>query len=86
MSLRRQVIDTLFNGQSDPLAHVIKRTKGTAVSPDGVVTAPFGTLLVMDYNGNDADGDVYYNVTAAKAIGSSWTLCYDASVLGHVES
>ena len=80
MGLRNAVIDTVFAGEKDPLAHIIKRTKGTAVSPDGVITAKEGILLVMDYNGNDADDDVYINTDGSTA----WTLLYDASVRGHL--
>ncbi|KKN42498.1 hypothetical protein LCGC14_0712590 [marine sediment metagenome] len=80
MSLRRQVINTVFVGETDPLTNIIKRTKGTAVSPDGVVKAVEGTFLVMDYNGNDADDDVYINTDGSTA----WTLIYDASVRGHL--
>lgn len=79
MSLRRQVIDTLFGGNRDPLTRIIKRT-GTAVSPDTVVTAPRGTFLCMDYNGNDVDDDIYINTDGATA----WTLIYDASTRGHL--
>ena len=79
MSLRRQVIDTLFGGNRDPLTRIVQRT-GTAVSPNTVVTAPIGTFLCMDYNGDDADDDIYINTNGT----TGWSLVYDASSKGHL--
>jgi hypothetical protein len=84
MGLRRQVIDTVFGGNRDPLAHIIKRTKGTDVSPDGVITAPRGTLCCMDYSGDAADDDIYLNTSTTASGGTTWTLIYDASTQGHL--
>lgn len=80
MGLRNAVIDTVFGGQKDPLANIIKRTKGSSVSPNAVITAPIGTFCVMDFNGDDTDDDVYINTDGATA----WTLIYDASTTGHL--
>jgi hypothetical protein len=80
MSLRRQVIDTLFGGNRDPLTRIIPGTKGSATSPNGVTTAPIGTFYCMDYSGNAADDDIYINTDGATA----WTLIYDASARGHL--
>jgi hypothetical protein len=85
MGLRRQVIDTLFGGNRDPLAHIIKRTKGTDVSPHGVVAAPIGTFCCMDYSGNAADDDIYLcTIGSATAGSTTWVLVYDASDRGHL--
>ena len=85
MSLRRQVIDTLFGGNRDPLTRIVKRTAGTDVSPSGVVAAPRGSFCVMDYNGNDCDDDIYL-CTIGSDVGASttWVLVYDASARGHL--
>ena len=80
MGLRNAVIDTVFAGNKDPLSNIIKGTKGSATSPNGVTTAVEGALLVMDYNGDDADDDVYINTDGSTA----WTLIYDASARGHL--
>jgi hypothetical protein len=80
MSLRRQVIDTLFGGNRDPLTRIIKRTQGTDVSPNTVITAPIGTFCCMDFSGDACDDDIYINTDGATA----WTLIYDASTRGHL--
>ena len=79
MSLRRQIIDTIFKGRENVLKDIITRA-GTDVSPNGVVTAPLGTFLIMDYNGNAVDDDVYINTNGT----TGWSLIYDASALGHL--
>ena len=79
MSLRRQLIDTLFGGNRDPLTRIIKQT-GSDVSPNGVTTAPIGTFLCMDYNGDACDDDIYINTNGT----TGWSLVYDASARGHL--
>ena len=79
MGLRRALIDTLFGGNKDPLSRIIKQT-GDATSPNGVTTAPIGTFLLIDYNGDDADNDVYINTNGT----TGWSLVYDASAIGHL--
>lgn len=81
MGLRSQVIDTLFKGNRDPLSNIICNVKGTATSPDGVVTAVRGTFFCMVNCGTAADDDdVYINTDGATA----WTKIYDASTTGHL--
>lgn len=72
MGLLGQLIATCFAGQADPLAHIITKV-GSAVSPNGVETAPKGTFLIMDYNGNAVDKDVYINTDGT----SAWTLIHN---------
>jgi hypothetical protein len=60
MSLRRRLIELVFAGHSDPFQR-IEIQVGSGTSPNGVVTAPQGTFLIVDYNGNAADQDVYIN-------------------------
>jgi len=79
MGLRSHLVYTLFGGNKDPLSRILKRS-GTAVSPNGVVTAPIGTFIVMDYYGNDADNDIYINTNGS----TDWSLVYDASARGHI--
>jgi len=84
MSLRRQVIDTVFGGHKDPLTRIISQV-GDATSPDGVVVAPIGTFLVIDYNGDASDDDIYINTNGnAVAASATWSLIYDASTMGHL--
>lgn len=81
MSARSQLINTLFGGNQDPLARILHNTKGTATSPNGVVTAPIGTFYVMVSSGTAAsDDDVYINTDGSTA----WSLVYDASAIGHI--
>jgi len=80
MSLRRQVIDTLFGGNRDPLTRIMKSDAGTHVSPDGVVAAPIGTFYCIDAQGHVEDDDIYINTNGALAGASAaWSLVYDAS-------
>lgn len=72
MSIRGDILEHAFHGQQDPFAHCLKRSS-TAVSPDTVVTAPKGTLLIMDYNGNAVDKDCYINTDGVTA----WTLIHN---------
>lgn len=72
MSLRGQLIETCFAGQSDPFTRIITKVD-SAVSPDGVESAPKGTFLIMDYNGNAVDKDVYINTDGSTA----WTLIHN---------
>lgn len=69
MSIRGDVIRYMFEGNADPLANCIARYD-TAVSPEAVVTALKGTLLIMIYDGNAVDKDVYINDDGA----TSWVL------------
>jgi hypothetical protein len=81
MSLRRAVIDTVFAGQRDALAHIVQWTKGAAGPP--TLSAPRGTFCCIDYSGNAADDNVYLN-TSTTSPGTTWTLIYDASTVGHL--
>ena len=72
MGLRRRLFDTCFAGCHDPFSRIVVRS-ATAVSPNGVVTAPKGTFLIMDYYGNAVDKDVYINTDASTA----WTLIHN---------
>lgn len=80
MGLRTAVIDTLFGGRADPLATILKKTKGSSTSPNGITTAPIGTFMVMDYNGDNSDDDVYMNTDGSTA----WALVYNAVTQGHL--
>jgi len=79
MSLRRQVIDTLFGGNRDPLTRIVKRAGGSG-TPNASLTAPIGTFCCIDYNGQVTDDDIYINTDGATA----WSLVYDASEKGHL--
>ena len=79
MSLRRQVIDTLFGGNRDPLTRIITQV-GDATSPNGVTTAPIGTFLCIDFNGDAGDDDIYINTNGT----TGWSLVYDASARGYL--
>jgi len=84
MGKRRQVIDTVFAGIDDPLSHVVYNVKGVATSPNGVLSAPRGTFFVMNSSGTAAsDDDVYLN-NSTTSPGTTWTLIYDASSVGHL--
>ena len=72
MGLRGSLIATAFAGYADPLSRIVTRV-ATAVSPDTVITAPKGTFLIMDYNGNAVDKDVYINTDGSTA----WTLIHN---------
>ena len=72
MGLQRRLIETAFAGCADPLSRILLRS-ATAVSPDGVVTAPKGTFLIMDYYGNAVDKDVYINTDGSTA----WTIIHN---------
>ena len=72
---RDLLIKYMFEGKSDPLRHVLVRFSAT--TPEGNVTAPKGTFLVMAYvTGGSADatyGDCYINDDGA----TSWVLIND---------
>jgi len=81
MSLAQQVRDTLFGGRQDPLNTVLTNVIGVATSPNGVQSAPIGTLWIMGDTGTAAsDDDVYINTDGS----TTWVLVYDASSLGHI--
>ena len=68
MSIRGQIIQYMYAGDRDPLSHCLKQTDD-ATSPVGVVSAVQGTHLLMDYNGNAVDKDVWINTDGSTA----WT-------------
>ena len=76
---RRTLIDTLFGGNRDPLGRIIFQVDD-ATSPNGVVVAPIGTFLIIDYNDNAADNDVYINTNGHATAGSAtWAQVYNSS-------
>ena len=80
MGLRDSVIDTLFGGQRDPLANIIKGAKGVATDPATLVlTAPKGTLWICDYEGDVTDYDIWINTTGA----ALWLQIYNSDTQGH---
>ena len=72
MSIRGSIIHYMFAGNNDPLRNCVVRLD-TAVSPNGVVSALQGTFLIMDYNGNAVDKDVWINTDGSTA----WTQIHD---------
>ena len=72
MSLRGQLMATCFAGFKDPFTRIVTKVD-SAVSPNGVETASKGTFLLMDYNGNAVDKDVYINTDGT----SAWTLIHN---------
>ena len=69
MSLERTLTDAVFAGRNeDPRKNCILQTD-SATSPNGVVTAPKGWLLYIEYVGDNSDGDVYINTDGSTA----WT-------------
>ena len=68
MSLKGKLIETVFAGNNDPFTNIMLQ-EDSATSPNGVVTAPKGTFLYIDYTGDDSDGDVYINTDGSTA----WT-------------
>jgi len=80
MSLRRQVIDTLFGGNRDPLTRIMKSDAGTHLTPQAAKIAPIGTFYCIDAQGHVEDDDIYINTNGALTAGASnWSLVYDAS-------
>ena len=79
MSIRGDILNSIFGGRNDPLEGAVKQTDD-ATSPNGVVSSRIGAFLIIDYNGNAADNDVYINTDGA----SAWSLVYDASAQGHI--
>jgi hypothetical protein len=81
MGKMTQVIDTLFKGNRNPFNRIMTNTPGVATSPNGVKTAPKGTLFVMTSSGTaESDDDIYINMDGS----TTWTLIYDASTYGHI--
>ena len=72
MSIRGDITQYMYAGDNDPFSHCLKQT-GDATSPDGVVSATQGTHLIIDYNGNAADKDVYINTDGSTA----WTIIHN---------
>lgn len=68
MSELQDLIRYMFAGCADPLTRVMRQSS-SGTSPNGVVTAPQGTFLIIDYSGNAADHDVYINTDGSTA----WT-------------
>ncbi len=68
MSIRGSVIHYMYAGNNDPLASCLAQVD-SAVSPDGAVDGKQGTPLIIDYNGNAVDKDVWINTDGSTA----WT-------------
>jgi len=68
MGLREQLITHVFAGNNDPFSTIITQVD-SATSPNGVTTAPQGTFLIIDYDGDNSDKDVYINTDGSTA----WT-------------
>lgn len=60
MSAFTELINGCFAGNRNPLGRILYQ-KGSATSPNGVVTAKKGTFLVIAYPGDDSDGDAFIN-------------------------
>ncbi len=72
MSIRGDIVQYMYAGNGDVLAHSIKQTD-SATTPDGNVSATQGTHLIMDYDGNAVDKDVWINTDGSTA----WTQIHD---------
>ena len=68
MGLKGELITHVFAGEADPFTRILLQ-EDSATSPNGVVTAPQGTFLLVDYVGDDSDKDVYINTDGSTA----WT-------------
>ncbi len=62
------LIDNVFGGNSSPFKNIILQ-EDDATSPNTVITAPKGCFLIVHYNSDNSDGDVYINTDASTA----WT-------------
>lgn len=56
----------VFGGHKDPLRRIILQS-ADATSPNTVVTAPKGTFLIVEYAGDNSNGDVYINTDGSTA-------------------
>ena len=82
MGLRDSVIETLFGGQKDPLANIIKGAKGVATDPDALaLSAPKGTLWICDFEGDVTDYDIWINTGVTDD--STWDQIYNSDTQGH---
>jgi hypothetical protein len=68
MSAKNEIQLHVFGGEHNPLKNIIVQDDD-ATSPDGVVTAPKGYFLYVQYPDDDSDGDVYLNTDGSTA----WT-------------
>ncbi len=66
MSLRKDLIEYVFEGHNDPFTRIQLQT-GSGTSPNGVVTAAKGVFLLVDYVGNATNKDVYINTDGSSA-------------------
>ncbi len=73
MSLRGEILKNVFAGAGTAWRDIILQ-EDDATSPNGVVTAPQGTWLVVHYASDNSDGDVYFNTDGSTA----WTQLYNA--------
>lgn len=71
---RKYVMDAMFGGSpgQDPLNRCLAQL-GSGTSPNGVVTAKKGTLLVVVYAGDVTNKDVYVNTNGT----TGWLIVHD---------
>ena len=72
MSTLGQIIKKAYGGNHGTFDSPLRQIDD-ATSPNGVVTAPKGTHLIIDYYGNAAHNDVYFNTDGTTA----WSLVHD---------
>lgn len=71
MSVRADVIEDIFGGNNDPFKNIIVQ-EDDATDPDtAILEAPKGTFLVMVYQGNAVDQDIWLNTGTADR--TTWT-------------
>lgn len=81
---RQVLIDTIFAGRKDPLRDILVQTD-SATTPSANVAAPRGTFLIMDYNGNAVDNDVWIcTIGSTTAASTTWVQIYDSSTSGKI--
>jgi hypothetical protein len=73
MTLRGEILKTVFAGAGSPWRDILLQLDD-GTSPNGVTTAPQGTWLVVHYNGDNSDGDVYLNTDGS----TTWVQVYNA--------
>ncbi len=72
MSELQDLIRYMFAGFDDPLTRIVRQST-SATTPNGNVSAPQGSFLIMDYSGNAVDHDVWINTDGSTA----WTQIHD---------
>ena len=75
MSVKTDVINNVFGGNNDPFTNIILQ-EDSATDPDSAaLTGVKGTFLVMVYDGNAVDQDIWLNTGTIDR--TTWTQIHD---------